>query len=130
MTPQLALGIGCRQNSTAAEITAAVTAALGERRLAEVRRVATIAARANAPGLSTFCQQQALPLQTFSAAEINALPQSWPPSAFVMAQLGVTGVCEPCALLAAAGGPLLVSKFILDGVTVAIAAFQDLSNEN
>ncbi len=130
MTPQLALGIGCRKDSSTAQISAAIIGALGGRRLADVRTVATITERGNTPGLTTFCQQHALPLHTFSAKEINALPQSWPPSAFVKAQLGVTGVCEPCALLAAAGGALLVAKFILDGVTVAIAAFQDLPNEN
>jgi cobalamin biosynthesis protein CbiG len=56
------------------------------------------------------------------------------PSAAVREHLGVDGVCEPCALLAATAGlgesvalnapqaRLLVRKTVVDGVTVAIAS--------
>ncbi len=43
------------------------------------------------------------------------------PSVAARARFGVDGVCEPCALLAAPGGALIVRKLALDGVTVAIA---------
>lgn len=43
------------------------------------------------------------------------------PSVAARARFGVDGVCEPCALLAAPGGALVVRKLALDGVTVAVA---------
>lgn len=45
-----------------------------------------------------------------------------PPSAAVRTRFGLEGICEPCALLAAAPrGQLLVPKRAQDGVTVAVA---------
>jgi cobalt-precorrin 5A hydrolase len=61
-------------------------------------------------------------LQIFSRAEIAAVPAIPTPSAAARAHLGVDGVCEPCALLSAPGGCLIVPKTVLDGVTVAIAS--------
>jgi cobalamin biosynthesis protein CbiG len=52
------------------------------------------------------------------------MPTLAPPSAAAQARYGVDGVCEPCARLAAAGGPLVRGKLAHDGVTVAIASMQ------
>jgi cobalt-precorrin 5A hydrolase len=127
MTP-LSVGIGCRSHSSAAQIDAAVRqalGALGALAFAQIRTVASIDSRATHPGLSEFCAQYALPLTTYSRAQIAAVTLDTPSPA-TQQHLGVDGVCEPCALLAArttAGtGRLVVRKTILAGVTVAIAS--------
>ncbi|KAF0813315.1 Cobalt-precorrin-5A hydrolase [Andreprevotia sp. IGB-42] len=128
---RLAIGIGCRRDSSAQQIANAVLGALGTYRLQDVGVVATLDRKCDTPGLLAFCAQHGLPLLPCSPAQINALPVAWQPSAAARAHVGVSGVCEPCALLAAPGGQLLVGKFRLDGVTVAIAAqIQDIHHEN
>jgi cobalt-precorrin 5A hydrolase len=128
----LALGIGCRSGVTLAQIEAAVQAQLGNRgdggdwTLAQVKVVATLDAKAAEPALLAFCAAHALPLRTFTreqVASVEAHAVRSAPSAAAQARFGVAGVCEPCACLAAAGGPLVRAKLALDGVTVALAAF-------
>ncbi|WP_322042538.1 cobalamin biosynthesis protein [Paraburkholderia sp. J67] len=126
----MALGIGCRSGLSLAQIEAAVQAALGAWALAQVKVVATLDAKAAEPALLAFCAAHALPLRAWSReqvavieADADALLSA--PSAATQARFGVAGVCEPCARLAADGGPLVRAKLALDGVTVALAAFSD-----
>src|SRR3954452_19431175 len=143
----LSVGIGCRLHSSAGQIEAAVRAALGTRAFDEIRVVASVDAKANEAGLVAFCAHHSLPLQLFSREQIAAITVA-KPSSMVREHLGVDGVCEPCALLAASTEPgiayatleapdarrpptapraplsaraLLVSKTVHAGVTVAIA---------
>ena len=39
---------------------------------------------------------------------------------WVQKNVGLDGVCEPCALIACARGKLIVPKMALDGVAVAV----------
>ncbi|MBB3260528.1 cobalt-precorrin 5A hydrolase [Paraburkholderia bannensis] len=124
----LAVGIGCRSGVTLGQIEAAVRAAqagLAGWTLAQIKAVATLDAKAAEPALLAFCAAHALPLRTFTREQVSALAadalQS-APSAAAQARFGVAGVCEPCARLAANGGPLVRAKLALDGVTVALAA--------
>jgi len=117
----LSIGIGCKQHTCADEIEAAVRVALGTRAVDDISCVATLDLKAHEPGLREFCARHALPLRIFSRAEVDAVPGVQTPSA-AREQLGIAGVCEPCALLAAPGGRLIVSKRALGGVTVAIAS--------
>ncbi|WP_322031394.1 cobalamin biosynthesis protein [Paraburkholderia sp. J76] len=119
--PSLVLGIGCRGGATLAQIDAAVRAALGARPLESVTAVATLDAKASEPALQAFCAAHALPLRTYTREQLAATPAQAPPCAAAQARFGVDGVCEPCALLAANGGPLVRGKQAFDGVTVAIA---------
>lgn len=132
----LAMGIGCRQGVSVAQIEAAVQAALGAWPLAHVRAVATLDAKTAEPALRAFCAAHGLPLQGFTREQVQATArqaasasdsmqdcaQDSAPSAAALARFGVPGVCEPCARLAAGGGALLRGKLALDGVTVALAA--------
>ncbi|WP_321844967.1 cobalamin biosynthesis protein [Paraburkholderia bannensis] len=121
----LALGIGCRSGVTLAQIEAAVQARLGDWPLATVKAVATLDAKAAEPALLAFCAAHALPLRTFTPEQVAAVVADAllsAPSAAAQARFGVAGVCEPCARLAADGGPLVRAKLALDGVTVALAA--------
>jgi cobalamin biosynthesis protein CbiG len=120
----LCVGIGCRSNSSAEQIDAAVRAALGPLAFEAIAVVATVDARANEAGLLEFCARHALQLKIFSREQIAAAPLALAePSAAAREHLGVDGVCEPCALLGAAqGARLIVRKTILNGVTAAIAS--------
>lgn len=123
----LALGIGCRSGVTLAQVEAAVHAALGAWPLACVKTVATLDAKAAEPALLAFCAAHALPLQAFARERVNAMGVQSAASVAARERFGVAGVCEPCARLAARGGPLVRGKLALDGVTVAIAAFAEAS---
>ncbi|MFP3563478.1 cobalamin biosynthesis protein [Paraburkholderia sp. SIMBA_030] len=126
----LSVGIGCRLHCSAEQIDTAVRAALGHHTLDEISAIATIDVKAQEAGLLEFCARHALPLQRFSREQIAALTiADAEPSTAAREHLGVDGVCEPCALLAAAAAQpnapdarLIVRKTVLDSVTVAIAS--------
>jgi cobalt-precorrin 5A hydrolase len=123
-----ALGIGCRSGVTLVQIEAAVTARLGAWPLARVKAVGTLDAKAAEPALLDFCRAHALPLRSFTREQVAALDVATllsAPSVAALSRFGVAGVSEPCARLAAQGGPLVCAKLALDGVTVALAAFAD-----
>lgn len=117
----LVIGIGCRKNVSVEQIEAAVLKALGTRAISEIREVATIDLKAEEPGLIAFCERHNLPLRTFAQATVAARPWVTQPSAWVQKNVGVDGVCEPCALIASPRGKLIVAKTALDGVAVAVA---------
>lgn len=116
----LVLGIGCRKGIAVGRIEAAVHHALGKRRLGEVREVATVDLKANEAGLIEFCERYDLPLREIANATIAARPWVTQLSEWVRQNVGLDGVCEPCALIASPRGKLIVPKTALDGVTVAL----------
>jgi cobalt-precorrin 5A hydrolase len=120
----LVVGIGCRKDVSRARIEAAVRHALGERSIDEVREMATVDLKANEPGLLAFCAAFDLPLRVFARATLAARPWVSNPSAWVRQNVGLDGVCEPCALVASPRGSLLVPKTSLDGVAVAVVQDQ------
>jgi cobalt-precorrin 5A hydrolase len=129
----LSIGIGCRSHSSAEQIEAAVRATLRSQTFSEIAAIASVDTKAHEAGLLEFCTRHALPLKLFSRAQIAAISVD-DPSAAVREHLGIDGVCEPCALLAAADAfdaadvadahntRLLVRKTVHGGVTVAIAS--------
>lgn len=116
----LVLGIGCRKNAAQERITAAVAHALGTRALSEVREIATIDLKAGEPGLLAFCAQHDIPLRVIAGSTVAARAWVSQSSQWVQQNIGLDGVCEPCALIAAARGRLIVPKTALDGVAVAV----------
>src|ERR1700742_2247051 len=96
----LTVGIGCRSHSTAQQIEAAVRDALGPYVFDDIGAIASIDTKAHEAGLREFCAYHALPLKLFSRAQIATISVS-APSAATREHLGIDGVCEPCALLAA-----------------------------
>ena len=120
---RLVLGIGCRRGATQNEIEHAVRSALGEHDWARVRLVATLEDKLAEPGLVAFCQRHGWPLAGIAAARVAAFANdALSPSAAARAHRGVPGVSEPCALLAAHQGQLIVSRLAIGNVTVAVAA--------
>lgn len=116
----LVVGIGCRKGASAEQIAAAVKLALGERQLSEVREIVTIDLKANEPGLLAFCEQHNLPLRVLASATVAARPWVTQASDWVLQNVGLPGVCEPCALIASPRGKLIVPKTALNGVAVAV----------
>ncbi|MFC4638200.1 cobalamin biosynthesis protein [Deinococcus hohokamensis] len=116
----LTLGVGCRRGVSETQIGEAVAHSLAGRALTEVREVATVDLKADEAGLLAFCERHDLPLRVFSSADLRARPFVTQPSAWVQHSVGLSGVCEPCALLASPRGRLIVPKTALNGVTVAV----------
>lgn len=119
----LTVGIGCRKGVSAERIEAAVMQSLkaaGDYGVGDVREMATVDLKAEEPGLLAFCERYELPLRVFARATLAARPWVGKPSDWVRQNVGLDGVCEPCALVASARGELLVPKMTLDGVAVAV----------
>jgi cobalt-precorrin 5A hydrolase len=98
--------------------------ALGEHTIDAVREVATVDLKAHEPGLLAFCAAFDVPLRVFARATLAARPWVSKPSSWVRQNVGLDGVCEPCALVASPRGRLLVPKTSLDGVAVAVVQDQ------
>jgi cobalt-precorrin 5A hydrolase len=116
----LVLGIGCRKGASADAIEQEVLRALQNRSMNEVREVATIDLKADEPGLLEFCKRHELPLRVFTRQQVAARAYVTQESAWVQKNIGLPGVCEPCALLASPRGRLIVSKQTGSGVAVAL----------
>lgn len=116
----LTLGIGCRRGKSAEAIEQAVRQALAGRPLSDVREAATIDLKADEAGLLEFCRRHALPLRVIAREDVAARGWTGAPSDWVRQNVGVDGVCEPCALIASPRGRLIVPKTAVDGVTVAV----------
>ncbi|NJC87827.1 MAG: cobalt-precorrin 5A hydrolase [Desulfuromonas sp.] len=121
--PDLMVGIGCNRGTSADEIEVAITAELGRTFLAfaSIGRLASVREKADEPGLLEFAARHALPLAFYSADELNAVAAPSPASPHAVAAVGARGVCEPAAILAGGGGPLLITKKKCGNVTLAVA---------
>ena len=119
----LVLGIGCNRGTSAEEIEAAVRLELQQAFLAfaSLGCVASISDKSDEQGLLLFASRHGLPLEFHPAEALNAVIAPSPPSVHALAAVGARGVCEPAALLSAAGGPLLVRKKKVGNVTLAVA---------
>ena len=116
----LVVGIGCRKDVSVEQISAAIQLALGSRQTREIRELVTIDLKANEPSLLAFCAQQAVPLRVLSRETVATRAWVTQPSDWVQKNVGLKGVCEPCALIASPRGRLIVPKLALNGVAVAI----------
>lgn len=116
--PQVAVGVGCRPGTTGEAIVAAVREVLGPQ---EIRCLATLDRRAAEPGLLHAAEQLGAYIVGFAAQDLERVPVP-NPSPRTASAVGTSSVAEAAALLAAAGTELLVSKQVIGGVAVAVAA--------
>jgi cobalt-precorrin 5A hydrolase len=116
------IGIGCRRGVSVEQLNSAIESALArvERSLSDVREIATLDLKQDEPGLNEWCQQSGIPLRVIAREIVQRRPWVTAASAWVRENVGVEGVCEPCALLATFRGQLLLPKTRHDGVAVAI----------
>ena len=117
------IGIGCRRNTPANEIEAAVESCLQENRLSwnQVWTAATIELKRNEPGLSEFFLYKGIPVHFFSIGDINNFDGPYNISHTAVKRLGVKAVAAPCALLAGHKAELIQPKKVIGNVTVALA---------
>jgi precorrin-4 C11-methyltransferase len=121
--PCLAVGVGCNRDTPADELLDGIDRTLDDTGLAaaSVCCVATIEDKADEDGIIEACEARGWPLRIFSreaVAQVEAVPN---PSVWAERVLGVPGVAEPSALLAAETETLLVEKRKFRNVTVALA---------
>ena len=126
----LRAGVGCRRGTGAGAIRALLEAVLrGERLpLAALEAVCSIDLKGDEPGLLALCGELGLPLTTYTAQELEAVPGTFSASPFVAEITGVDNVCERAAL--EAGGVLLRKKTAQNGVTLALAGREPHLNWN
>ncbi|GAB7034288.1 cobalamin biosynthesis protein [Streptomyces sp. NPDC021749] len=121
----LVVGVGARRGVPASEVLELIGAVRTAAGCAgrPVRALATVAAKADEPGLTEAARRLGVPLWSFPAAALAAVPVP-APSAVVAAAAGTPGVAEAAALLAAGPGAELVAgkrKSPAGGATCALA---------
>jgi cobalt-precorrin 5A hydrolase len=118
-------GVGCRRGAAAAEIEAAITAALARAGLgiAAIRAVATSAAKGEEPGIAAAASAIGVPLVLVAQDDLAAAgARAATRSERVRALTGVPSVAEAAAL--AAGGPaarLIAPRIAVGPATCALA---------
>jgi len=118
-------GVGCRKGAGAAEIEAAIAAALDRVGLgiAAVRVVATSAAKGSEPGIAAAATSIGVPLVLIAQDKLAAAgARAATRSERVLALAGVPSVAEAAAL--AAGGPaarLIAPRIAVGPATCALA---------
>ena len=121
----LAVGIGCRRDTTGSEVLAAIDDAC--RRVGRSRKsiaiVASSVVKQEEIGLLAAVQKMEVPIRFFSNEELQHMIQLYDltESEFVKNEIGVGNVCEGSALLGARACSLLLPKTVYPKLTVAIA---------
>ena len=123
----LTVGVGCKRGTDAAHLESCFRAFLHENGVSPlaVRAIATIDVKKDETAILVLCEKYRFPLQTYSAAELNAVPGVFAHSDFVLKTVGCGCVCERSAVLAG-GGRLLVGKTAMEGVTFALAGEENV----
>lgn len=118
-TRRIVAGIGCRRGVDGAEIIALICASLAHGKLDAtcIVALASVARKADEPGLVAAAAHFGVPLKTFSAAQL-ALAQA-PASAKTLSFVGTPNVAEAAACQA---GALIVPKQKSAHATCALAA--------
>jgi cobalt-precorrin 5A hydrolase len=119
----LVAGIGCNRNTPMEEIRVLLNETFNKYQLAgtSLNRIATIALKADEPGLIDLAKTFKVPIDFFSREELGRVEDIQTPSAMVEKHVGVKSVCEAAAILASQMGTLIVPKQTAPNVTVAIA---------
>lgn len=117
------LGIGTRKGIGSNSVKSAIRKALIKKglRLQDIRVVASVELKRNEAGLIKACSDFGLPLVFIPKESIRHFKGGVSVSQVVRRNIGLDGVCEPCALLASRGGRLILKKEITGQVAVAIA---------
>ena len=133
--PTLVVGTGCRRGVDAEHLRELLASTLQERGLAihSVAKIATADIKADEPGIIALAESLGVPLEIYAAAELNAVENppvasesaggelTWPTPSAARDLLGVFGVSEPAAMLAAGAGGVIVPRAKSDRATIAIA---------
>ncbi len=118
----IALGIGCRKNTTLAALEELVFSTLKKENIhpAAVGKVASIDLKSSEKGLLELAKKYKWHFETYSKEELAVLAGHYTDSAFVSSVTGVGNVCERSAVRASSG-KLILQKTKGNGITIAIA---------
>ena len=132
--PTLVAGIGCRRGVDAEHLRELLEGTLQEHSLARhsVAKIATIDIKADEPGIISLAESLGVPLEIYATAELNAVVSqpiasesdselNRPTPSAAQDLLGVFGVSEPAAMLAAGADGLVAPRTKSDRATVAVA---------
>jgi cobalamin biosynthesis protein CbiG len=121
--PSLVLGVGCKRGVPCDEIEAMFQEVCRGEGVSPLSlgRVATASLKADEPGLVEFAAGRGVPLCSYAAEELASVGPLPTPSEVVRARVGVAGVAEPAAMLAANTRTLLMPKRRGRRVTMALA---------
>lgn len=136
--PTLAAGIGCRRGTPVEHLQELITGTLRDYGLSteSLSRIATADIKADEPGIIALADAMKLPLHIYMAAELDAAGRQSGEATPSAAQdlLGVFGVSEPAALLAAGANALVIPRTKSEQATVAVAriapAWQNCEDAN
>ncbi|MCX7711181.1 MAG: cobalamin biosynthesis protein, partial [Clostridia bacterium] len=119
----LILGIGCKRGTTVEDIVTAVNdfLARNQRSILSLGTVATIDIKENEQGLLDYSRYKKIPLKLIQSDRIREVEDQYTSSGFVKANVGVSSVAEPCAVLAGKNARLICKKTIYHGITLALA---------
>ena len=118
----LCVGVGCRRNTTKEQIFDAIDTVFTKNNLFKdaIYYLGTIDIKKDETGLLEYCKSENLRLKFFSADELLKQEGITSASDFVKEITGTDNVCERSAM-ALGGSKIIISKTIINGVTVAIA---------
>lgn len=128
---QYVLGVGCRKDADFESLQKLVAQILKNADVQpdQIRALTTIDLKEKEPCILKLSDEFQWPLIIFSKNEINSANIQIPsPSSFVEENIGVSGVCEPTALMASHFGELIVSKTTADGCAVALVKEPEIMN--
>ena len=130
----LVAGVGCRRGVDVEHLRELLKSTLQEHRLAmhSVAKIATIDIKADEPGVIALAESLGVPLEIYAAAELNAVGSrtidsepggelNQPTPSAAQDLLGVFGVSEPAAMLAAGADGLVAPRTKSDRATIAVA---------
>ena len=119
----LTVGIGCCSGVPGVRIIGAIRRYFREHHwsIGSINQLATIDFKGDEPGIIEASRELGVPLVTFTKGELQEVLPGLNVSEFVEGKIGVGGVCEPAAILAANRGQLIGPKMNLSQITVAVA---------
>ena len=129
----LVVGMGCRRGVPLEELEALLDETFRQNNLVQdsIRCIATAELKREEPGIILLANKLDVPVHCFGEAELNSVfgdhsevvvkKEGPTPSAAAHRLLGIWGVSEPAALLAAEASELLVTKQKTARATIAVA---------
>jgi cobalt-precorrin 5A hydrolase len=125
--PTLVLGVGCRRGVPFAEVEGMFQRICRGQGVSSLSLgvVATAVLKLNEPGLVELARCHGVPLRAYTLKELAGVGPLPTPSAAVRARVGVAGVAEPAAMLAARTHTLLMTKRRGRRVTMALARSEE-----
>jgi cobalt-precorrin 5A hydrolase len=121
LKPHVTLGIGCNRNTPFALLREAVEAFVARHNMTieQIKQIASFEAKRDEAGLLELAEHYGWRIDFFDAEAINALPQTFSPSASSRF-FGLKGVAEPSAVLASTYHERILPKEVyFDSITIA-----------